>query len=310
MLTDLKQNLIKYVMRSSLTTEEMNADFGNTYVELKQEYANWAKDLHEKGHILPINDLQKIFCRGLLLWYVRYCLKQTGLNLFVDINKNYTSFYEIITLIKFFNEVNPAIVDQSLIKLLKYDCYQSLMMTDKIKPCGSFKEYSIKHNLVVHIDKLVSEKTQYESMYKTICKEKSIETFVYDNLMATPIVKLGIVFQRWKIVLEQMCLKSKDKDDIYAKNIYLVDKFLILVQEMILLGVKIHVDVLKYTFMTCDIETYEANKSNFSMIYNNDIYGNIFNEIDKSDRLAEQVNDPENVNDDLIKLIKLSDFKN
>lgn len=292
-------------MRLILTTEEMNADFGSTYTELKEEYPNWARDLHEKGHISKADDLQKIFCRGLLLWYIRYCLKQTGLNLFSDINKKYTSFYEIITLIKFFNEINPSVVDKSLIRLLKYDCYQSLILTDKIKPCASFKEYSLKHNLSVHIDKLVNEKTQYESMYKTICKEKSIENFIYDNLVSTPIVKLGIVFQRWKIVLEQMCSKSKDKDDLYMKNVYLVDKFLIMLQEMILLGVKIHVDVLKYTFMTCDIETYEANKTNFSMIYDNDMYKSIFIEIENSDRLVEPVNDPENINDDLIKLICL-----
>lgn len=306
----LKQILIKDNMRLSLTTEEMNADFGNTYVELKSEYPNWAKDLHEKGHTIASDNLQRIFCRGLLLWYIRYCLKQNGLNLFIDINKKYTSFYETIILIKFFNETNPTIVDQSLLLLLKYDCYQSLLLTDKLKPCASFKEYSLKHNLTVHIEKLISEKTKYETMYKTICGEKSIETFIYDNLISTQIIKLGTIFQRWKIVLEQMCSKSKDKDDLYLKNMYLVDKFLIIVQEMILMGVKIYVDILKYTFMTCDIETYEANKINFSIIYNNnETYKYIFEEIQQSDILMMQVTDPENINADLIKLINLVNIK-
>lgn len=292
-------------MRLILTTEEMNADFGNTYIELKREYPNWSKDLHEKGHILPIDDLQNIFCRGLLLWYIRYCLKHTGLNLFVDMNKKYTSFHEIITLINFFNEINPIIVDQSLIEILKYDCYQSLMLTDKIKPCSSFKDYTIRHNLSNSINKLVNEKTRYEEIHKKICKEKSIETFIYDTLICTPIAKLGIAFQRWKIVLEQMCSTSKDKDDMYMRNVYIVDKFLILIQEMILLGVKIYVDKLKYTFMMCDVETYESNKIFDSNIYSDSVYLNIFEEIEQSCRLVEQVIDPENINDDLIKLISL-----
>lgn len=117
---------------------------------------------------------------------------------------------------------------------------------------------------------------------------------------------MGIVFQRWKIVLEQMCSKLKDKDNIYMKNVYMIDKFLIILQEMILLGVKIHIDILKYTFVTNDVETYNQNKISFSDIYdNNDTYKRMFNEIEKSDILIEKINDPENINDYLIKIINL-----
>jgi hypothetical protein len=87
------------------------------------------------------------------------------------------------------------------------------------------------------------------------------------------------------------------------KNMYLIDKFFVTVQEMILLGVKIYVDLLKYTFITDSVETYEVNKIIFSNIYSHDIYKFVYNEIEKSDVLIEQIIDPENIDNNVIKLL-------
>lgn len=290
-------------MQCSLTTEEMNADFGNTYIELKNEYPDWSKNLHENGNILEINDLKKIFCRGLLLWYIKYCLKKTGLNLF-GVQEIYTSFYEIKKLIKFFYETNPDILDTKLKNLLKYDSYQSLMLTDRIKPCESFKKYIVRHDLKNNINVLIAEKSKYETLRETICGEKSLENFIYDTMILTHIVKLGTVFQRWKIVLEKMSIASINKDDLYMKNIYLVDKFLTVIQEMILLYVNSYINLLKDAFITNNSEKYKQNKKSFDNFYEYDVYKNIANEIKNSDKLLQKIKSPEILDQNMVELIQ------
>lgn len=292
-----------------LTPYEMNADFGNTYCELKAEYPFWSKDLHEKGNILEEEKLQIIFCRGLLLWYIRHCIGKCGLNLFMHNKCQKYTFFETISLIKFFCEINKNIVDESLLNILKYDSYQSLMLTDKTKLCSSFKEYKLKHNIDCAIQKLINEKDKYNKIYEELCCNKSIESFIYEQLLLTPIVKIGIMFQRWKIVLEKMGDYMEDKDDTYMKKMYLVDKFLTNVQEMILLCVKIHVDLLKYTFMTNDIETYKINKINFNDMFQNSTYSLIYQNINSCDILINKIIDPENISDEYITLLK-SFYKN
>jgi hypothetical protein len=287
-------------MSRKLTQEEMNADFGNTYIELKSEYPTWSRDLHEKGHILDEEKLKKIFCRGLLLWYIRYCLKITGLNLFNSTHYNYTSFYEVTTLIRFFNEVKPNIVDSSLIDLLTYENYQMLMLTDKVKPCASFSIYSYMHNLNEHIDKLVTEKQRFDKIFESLFKSTQLESFVYSDLIETHIVKLGIVFQRWKIVLEQMCSKSNGKDDQYMRDIYLIDRFLVAIQEMILMHIKMFVQCLKESFNNTKIEKFQ-----YQDIYKNvKCYKLIYENIISSDVFFKQIKDPENLDNELIKLIE------
>lgn len=291
-------------MQKKLTTEEMNADFGLSYIELKKEYPNWSSDLHEKGHILDIEFLEKIFCRGLLLWYIRYCMKKTSLNLFSNSNIEYNSFYEITSLIKFFGVINPEIISKKLLEVVKHDSYQSLLLTDIVKPCASFKIYLKKHNLISDLNDLTTQKLNCDLTYTNLCKDKSLELFIYEVLAETAVVKLGIVFQRWKIVLEQMCIKSKNKDDKFQKKIYIVDNFLSSVQEMIFFAIKTQTEIIKNVLISNDIHKVHVYKINLENLYEHYIYKNIFKEIIKNDLLMHKITDPENLDEMTILLLK------
>lgn len=277
-----------------LTTEEMNADFGMTYSELKNEYPNWSKALHENGNVLETDDLKKIFCRGLLLWYIRYCLKKVGLTAFDNIDNNvYSSYYEIKQLIIFFSEIDKQIVNQKLLDLTQYKSYQELMLTDKTNLCASFKKYIIKHNLAKDVDLLILEKKKYDEIYFNITSGIKLEQFIYYELLTTRLVKLGIAFQRWKIILEKMCEYKNNEDDTYLKNIYLIDKFLEILQEMILHEIKTYINKIKKMF-GCEINC--SNKKNI-------IYEAIFDVLEKSDILIEKVYKPEKICDQVLNII-------
>lgn len=276
----------------NLSEEEMNADFGYTYIELKKEYPNWSKDLHENGHILEMSKLKIIFVRGLLLWNIRYCLRSFGLDTFN--NNNHYTFYDAMSLIKFCIVIDNIVVDSRLINLLNYRSYQSLMMTDKINQSPSFATYIKRHNLCTPLNVLIDEKQRYTKLFE----ETSLENQIYQKLIETHIVKFGIVFQRWKIVLEKMYDCRKGKDDEYTKKIYLIDKFLVAVQEIILLDVKLETKMIT-TYFGC---TKIINKkiSDYYKPHHKLIYDNI----QCSDSLSQPIENPENICQDLLELIE------
>lgn len=59
-----------------LTDDEIGADAGATYTELKAEYPDWSNDLHTRGHVMDDRRLGIIFRKGLMLWYIKHHLKQ------------------------------------------------------------------------------------------------------------------------------------------------------------------------------------------------------------------------------------------
>ena len=285
-------------MKITLTQEEMHADFGNTYIELKKEYPCWSADLHDRGNILDETKLEQIFCRGLLLWYIRYCIKKHNLAIFNNIGSIYKSFYEVKELISFFEKTKLSIVDEKLRTLLKFDTYQEFMFCDKTDICESFSKYCEKHKLKEHIDILINEKKIYDNNTKNILKP--IEKYIYSVLIETQIVRLGIVFQRWKIILEHMCSNIKNKNDEYLKNVYIIDKFLVAIQEMILLHIELFVKHIKQLFENSNqIINFDHN-----VIYRDvNHYNKIYNNVVSSNYFFIKIKNPELLNEQIIRTI-------
>jgi hypothetical protein len=240
------------------------------------------------------------------LWNIRHCLRKAGLNAFNDI-KECTKFYDFKSIINFFMEVEPDVTNKKLLDIAKYDNYQMLMLTDKKDICASFKDYSVKHLLIDDINTLLTRKEKYNKIYDQICEGgNTFEVIVYKHLLETVVVRLGIAFQRWKIILEKMCDSAKEKNDPYMKAVYCVDKLLTNLQEMIMLYVKHIVNLIKLSFTLEDVSIFNDNCKVIPNIYDNCKYKLIYECIIADDFLLHVRHDPtiigQNDNDTLKKI--------
>jgi hypothetical protein len=204
---------------SNLSEKEIQAELGYTYHELKKEYPNWSSELHLFGHIMNKEQLELIFKKGIMLWYIKYHIDNI-------INKN------------------------------------SL----------------IPHNDIIKI--------------------------IYDTIEKTNIIKIGVVFQRWKIILEKIEVHVLGKNDDYMHKMYSISKFLDIIQLIIYHHIKYYVKIFNDALTQNNIKLFDDILNIDPDFYENELYFKIlFYCVNDDSFLNKKYERPESIDFDIMKLI-------
>lgn len=269
---------IDYILES-----EIFADLGKGYSELTNIMPNWGMILHTNGNMLSKHELLCIFKNGLLLWYVKYFTTDFFdiINLISmiknNINIDYYHFVRYVNLCKKYN-IN---ISSELIKLTKFKSYQKLIIETNCDLI-SFKLYMITNDLISHyenmIDQIIMNYKQiiiksfgkiyeddinfiieridqilnnnvifdfnvYLSNFNILDKINNIDPFIFE---------MGIIFQRWKIVVEKLSaiISMKNIKAITIERLYnsaiIMDRILTRTQEIIFYHTKkICINIIK-----------------------------------------------------------------
>lgn len=171
----------------------MEASFGEEYHRLKNRYPTWGRDLHRDGHIMESTKLAEIFHYGLLWWYIH----------------NIDIFW------------NAKYLESNIRNIYTYDiqvCLQNLGLSteivEKIRKERKFKpaesvydclcQYPEKDALVAYIKSESAKiKIDPETLFQNLMKESEL-------------TKLGIFFQRSKIILEKIVPNESNVELIYT----------------------------------------------------------------------------------------------
>jgi len=203
----------------NLSEKEIQAELGYTYHELKKEYPNWAADLHMYGHILNKDQLELIFKKGIMLWYIRY-----------------------------------------------------------------------------HVNNIINK--------NSILPHNDITQIIYDSLEKQNIIKIGIVFQRWKVILEKMMVQLFGKPDDYMHNVYSLSKFLDIVQSIIYHHIKHYVNAFNDALAKNNINLFDDILDTPPDFYENELYFNIlFCCMNNDSFLNKKYENPELIDFNIMKLI-------
>lgn len=222
-------------MSIKLTDYEISADLGRNYTELTEIYRDWSFDLHKFGNILSSDKLKIIFSKGLMLWYIQYYLKKNGLYDNTTKITHIADFYDFYIIMSFLKKINHNILKtfpSVLLQLSDYYNYQIAFIKMKLESYR-FMNFIEQNNYNEYLHKISEIINEQCNKIKKICEDKSLSEFCYSILDNTIVVRLGIVFQRWKIVLEKMNNVAKDKNDEFMKSMYVIDKLLNKIQEII-----------------------------------------------------------------------------
>ncbi len=212
-----------------LDTINRHASLGDDYYILNRDYPNWSNDLHQKGNILDNDILENIAVNGIIHWYHTY-------HTMIDIDYNYyekllvfiyspysISFNDNIILNKLavFANIEPIIHINH-----KTKHYELLTINDEI-----FNKYSILPWSDYLIDMVGKEKLSIFLNKLLLYIEKNYiwfeDSWLISFIKKYPIIKkMGIIFQRFKIVLEK--IKNISHPDIYK-----LDSFVETIQTLI-----------------------------------------------------------------------------
>ena len=238
-----------------------SASLGYDYVELYNDYPMWSYDLHECGNTLSNDKLEQIALQGIIKWYIENNCQFT-----IDYN-----YYEKLLL---FNDSIYCITYYDTIQLNK------LLTHLKMEPIIELNDCLTKtHFLLNNIDKkliyLYASKQWSDYIIDIIGKlkltqiieyllkyiENNIEWFgctsFYDIfLQKYPHIKtIGIIFQKFKIVLEK-CVIFK------PKLLYIIDNFVEKTQQIL------------YSYCTYYVERFNNNNLELIIFENTDLYKN------------------------------------
>lgn len=204
-----------------------NASLGADYYKLNNYYNsfseyNWANELHANGHIMDSDKLEEIAVYGIISWYIEKNVKfdiyynyNERLEYFID-NPKEIGYYDWVKINKLSESINiePILknkTDSKHLELLSYN-YEILKKYAMLS-WGSFLLDKIGYDkLLIYLNDL----------YKYIKKNNFLSESFYDLFLERypEIKKIGIIFQRLKIVLE----KNKEFD-ISLENIYKLDRY-------------------------------------------------------------------------------------
>ena len=221
------------------------ASLGREYADLNIIYKNWSIDLHSKGNFIEHEKLKIISENGLIRWYFK--------NLsFFNIDYNYKNmdnlirnprditFYDIKCINKIAKHFGITNKLMSNLNLENYNYkYEFLFSTYKYnhfninkrnidivsKYCTSkFGLYLIENigleNLKEYLINIYTEYLKYEEFFDG----KSL----FNNFLKLypKIIDWGIIYHKFKVVLEKISLNRH-------KDIYIVDKFVDMIQQYI-----------------------------------------------------------------------------
>jgi len=219
-----------------LTDFFRRASLGNEYHLLREEYPNWSNDLHAKGNYIDNSVLEIISVNGLIRWYFEkispFDIDYNFNHLIQYIDKpRIITFYDfkIIQALGNFLNIKDNDINQIDIKDYK-DKYNFLnkkyKYTRHVK-CKLFEKYCLLPFGHYICDIVTEEKFK---MYLIEINEKYLvnsEYFSHSSSFNTflekykKIIKWGIIYHKFKIVLEKIS-RVKHKD-IYTLDIF-VDK--------------------------------------------------------------------------------------
>jgi hypothetical protein len=127
---------------------------------------------------------------------------------------------------------------------------------------------------------------------------------IYNEMEKTNIIRLGIVFQRWKIVLEKMTNNIIGKDDTYMKNIYAINILLDHIQTIIYHHIKYLVDGLYISINKNDYKIFEDRINIQPNFYDEEIYLNILiKTLDDNSILNKKHENPELINYNILEYL-------
>ncbi len=198
-----------------------NASLGAEYYKLNNYYPKWGVRLHSEGHIMDTKELEEIAVYGIISWYIEtninfdiYYNYYERLEYFINFPKE-IGYYDWVKI----NKLSESINITTILKTTNNTKHMELL-TYKI---DVFKKYAMLSwgNFIIDnigYDELISfMKLLYDYVKNNYFLSKSFYDLFLENY--PEIKKVGIIYQRLKIILE----KTKD-NNISIENIYKLDK--------------------------------------------------------------------------------------
>ena len=251
-----------------LTEYNRNASLGRDYKELFMNYPNWSYDLHAHGNTIDNSKLNQIAKEGLMFWYlqneINYDISYDYIGRINKIcgNLESLSYYDFIHLTVDLNK-NP-----NNLKLEKGN--SKFMFLSKYFPSGRTPS-KINQNL----QRYCTKPFYYFVFEKVFCNDKaSMKEFfesIKNDLYEIPIIRSkllfglferypeietwGIIFQKFKVILEKISYSKKYE----ISKIYKIDKFVDKIQQHIY-------SIIKYYCLT---EEKLDTRSEFTLFLEN-----------------------------------------
>ncbi len=211
-----------------------NASFGADYYKLNnynlQRGYNWATELHANGHIMDKDKLEEIAVYGIISWYIET-------NIHFDVYYNYNERLQYIIN----NPTEIYFYDWLQINKLAETINIKTILTTKNKTKHmellSYEYDILKKYAILSWGHFVIDKVGYDklilflnNLYQHVKNNYFLNMPFYDLFLERyPLIKkIGIIFQRLKIVLE----KTK-YFDMSIENIYKLDKYVDYLQTII-----------------------------------------------------------------------------
>lgn len=247
----------------TLQDSEYEASLGKDYTYLNNINPSWANKLHAYGHIMPESELCEIFKNGLLTWY---CIHH--INTYKILLRQVTypiQFHDAVRHIKLHIYLiqGPNSDRDKLIHILDYPNYQIMMHAKNWTIPSSFHIYLELYNLLYTYNQLVLELKTYikPEMHDILHQNKCVDILFQKSEM-TYIMKLGLSFMRWKIVVEKVSKLCKLYPEL-CENLIIYDRFTTRIQEMLCIEVQILVEkylgIVQVFTLSCEIYTIICN---------------------------------------------------
>lgn len=222
----------------SLSRYNRHASLGNDYHELRLRYPNWSYDLHSRGNILGNDKLEIIAVHGIITWYIdqmsdidiNYPYKKKIDELCTDFKS--ITFYDFQKLCKFSSQW-----DNYKDHIKNSNGYKYNFLTSILKQKFKFNDPNIikyfnKYSIISFYKFLFefefNSNTEEVNSWLLDIKKNIYQNFqdgntILDSIISQyPCIKVwGIIFQKFKVILEKET--TNNKDYIYKLDIF-VDK--------------------------------------------------------------------------------------
>jgi hypothetical protein len=135
---------------------------------------------------------------------------------------------------------------------------------DKNKLEIIFKKGIMLWYIKYHINNIINK--------NSIIPHNDIINIIYDIIEKKNIIKMGIVFQRWKIILEKIENHILGKNDKYMHNMFAISTFLDIIQLIIYHHIKYYIKIFNDALNQNNIDLFD-NILNIDLeFYENELY--------------------------------------
>jgi len=227
-----------------LNEHNRNASLGYDYHELLMNYPNWSYDLHVKGNVIDNDKLKQIANEGIIYWYLQ---NEVPYNLHFEYSKRINSicenirevsYYDFLILVVKLNKL-PATKLNNSIEETKFKFLTKYFKCGRVKNT-KFEKYCVNKFYLFLLEELFNNSEdnmkEYFLSIKTEINEIPIlrSRIMYGLFEKYPEIELwGIIFQKFKVILEKIPDYKK-----YVDKIYKIDRFVDMIQQHIYSAVK------------------------------------------------------------------------